>query len=34
VVLECSDCTFGGVAAMDARGSKLEVDVLLAEKLL
>jgi hypothetical protein len=34
VVLECSDGTFSGIVVMDAGGSKLEVNVLLAEKLL
>ena len=34
VILEGSDGTFGGIAAMDAGGSKLEVNVLMAEKLL
>jgi hypothetical protein len=34
VVFERSDGAFGGIAAMDAGGSKLKVDVFVAEKLL
>ena len=34
MILECENCTFGGVAAMCRWGDKLEVDVVLAEGFL
>ena len=34
MILEGSNCTFGGVAAMDIWGDKLEVDILFAEGAL
>ena len=34
VILECANCTFGGVAAMCIWGEKLEVDIVFAEGFL
>ena len=31
MVFECTDCTFGGVAAVGVRGVNLEINVVLAE---
>ena len=34
VIIECDNCTFGGVAAMCISGDKLEVDIVFAEGFL
>ena len=34
IILDCADCTFGGVAAVGVRGNNLEVNVVLAEGFL
>ena len=34
VIIECVNCTFGGVAAVCISGDKLEVDILFAEGFL
>ena len=34
VIFECADCTFCGVAAVDVKGDKLEVNVVFVEGFL
>ena len=34
IILDCADCTFGGVAAVGVRGNNLEVNIVLAEGFL